>query len=177
MRLRILPAIAVLGLLSVGISAFAFSEPSQNALVETTTESRSANGGQGRLAHNRSKASSPARRPVRRDLGPGPFGAMLQAKLREQRVVVVLFHSSESMLDRLATLEARAGAEAAGAAFVAVDVSRSREGLALATRHDVRDAPALLILRRATLKTLTVVGYADRETVAQAAENARRWRY
>ena len=42
----------------------------------------------------------------------------------------------------------------------------------LASRYDVRDAPAVLVFARWRGAVNAIMGYADRETVAQAAENA-----
>jgi hypothetical protein len=114
----------------------------------------------------------PRRRPAPRVAPDVPARADLDRALLHYPVVVVLLYSPESMVDRLATLEARAGAASVGAGFLAVDVSDDREIEAIATEYDVRDAPALLVFSAGPEVVTKINGFADRETVAQAAENA-----
>jgi hypothetical protein len=97
----------------------------------------------------------------------------LAGALDENRVVVVLFYAPGSSYDTIQAREARAGAAAGGAGFVAVDVSRDRQVSSLAAAFDVRDAPAILVVKRGFRVAVRINGYADREMVAQAAANAR----
>lgn len=175
-RLRILPAVAVLGMLSLGVGAYAVSHPTTGSSGESGTSRGSlahaqANlqAGQGTKAHARKSASrlTPAAR----------LEKSLRRKAGKHLVAVVVFYSPASALDRLAILEARAGAREADADFAAIDVTRNRAGAELASRHGLRDVPAVLILRRSTKRVMKIVGYVDRAAVAQAVENARRWRF
>ncbi|MDQ3858014.1 MAG: hypothetical protein M3327_06135 [Actinomycetota bacterium] len=173
MRLRILPAVAVLGMLSLGVGAYAVSRPATGSSGESETSRGSlaqANlHGRGTKAHARKSASrlTPAARLER----------SLRRRAGEHLVAVVVFYSPASALDRLAILEARAGAREADAGFAAIDVTRNRAGAELASRHGLRDVPALLIVRRSTKRVMKIVGYVDRAAVAQALENVRRWRF
>ena len=176
MRLRILPAVAVLGMLSLGVGAYAVSRPATGSAGESGASAgslpraqASLHAGQGTNAHARTK---------RPRLTPA---ARLEQSLRRNAgahlVAVVVFYSPASALDRLAILEAREGAREADAAFAAIDVTRNRAGAELASRHGLRDVPAILVVRRSTRRVMKIVGYVDRAAVAQAAENARRWRF
>lgn len=96
----------------------------------------------------------------------------LAGALEENKVVVVLFYTPGSSYDTIQAREARAGAAAAGAGFLAVNVSKDREVASLAAAFQVRDAPAILVVKRGFRVAVRINAYADRETVAQAAENA-----
>jgi hypothetical protein len=97
----------------------------------------------------------------------------LAGVLQENRVVVVLFYAPGSAYDTIQAREARAGAAGGGAGFLAVDVSKDRQVSSLATVFGIRDAPAILVVKRGFRVAVRINGYADRETVAQAAANAR----
>lgn len=97
----------------------------------------------------------------------------LSGALDENKVVVVLFYTPGSNYDTIQAREARAGAGAGGAGFLAVDVSRDRQVASLAAAFEIRDAPALLVVKQGFRVAVHISGYADRETIAQAAANAR----
>jgi hypothetical protein len=97
----------------------------------------------------------------------------LAGELEKNQVVVVLFYAPGSAYDTIQAREARAGASAGGAGFLAVDVSKDRQVSSLAAAFSVRDAPAILVVKRGFRVAVRIDGYADRETVAQAAANAR----
>jgi hypothetical protein len=97
----------------------------------------------------------------------------LAGALEENKVVVVLFYTPGSNYDAIQTREARAGAAAGGAGFLAVDASRDRQVASLAAAFEIRDAPAILIVKQGFRVAVQISGYADRETIAQAAANAR----
>jgi hypothetical protein len=97
----------------------------------------------------------------------------LAGALQGNDVVVVLFYAPGSAYDTIQAREARAGAAAGGAGFLAVDVSRDRHVSSLAAAYAIRDAPAILVVKRNFRVAVRINGYADRETVAQAAANAR----
>lgn len=97
----------------------------------------------------------------------------LAGALQENKVVVVLFYAPGSAYDTIQAREARAGAAAAGAGFLAVDVSKDRQVASMAAAFEVRDAPAILVMTRGFKVAVRIEGYADRQAVAQAAANAR----
>jgi hypothetical protein len=103
----------------------------------------------------------------------GSAGAALTSALLHRGVVVVLFYAPGDSYDTIQTRETRAGALAAGAGFLALDVTQNDEVAALASQYDVRDAPATLVFVRGPKIVFRVAGYMDRKAVAQAATDAR----
>jgi hypothetical protein len=97
----------------------------------------------------------------------------LAGALEENKVVVVLFYAPGSAYDTIQAREARAGAALGGAGFLAVDVSKDGQVASVATAFQVRDAPAILVVKRGFRVAVRINGFADRQTVAQAAANAR----
>jgi hypothetical protein len=97
----------------------------------------------------------------------------LAGALEENKVVVVLFYAPGSTYDTIQAREARAGAVLGGAGFLAVDVSKDHQVASLAAAFEVRDAPAILVVKRGFRVAVRINDFADRETVAQAAANAR----
>jgi hypothetical protein len=93
--------------------------------------------------------------------------------LEKKRIVVVLFYAPRSAYDAIQAREARAGATAARAGFLAVNAARDRDVAALAAAFEVLDAPAVVIVKRGYRVAARINGFADRETVAQAVANAR----
>jgi hypothetical protein len=83
-------------------------------------------------------------------------------------------------VDAIALAEAAAGAKDAGAGFVGVDVLSQKDAKPLAALFGVLEDPSVLIFTRVPGKpvaswklSLTLTGYADRTSVAQAAANSR----
>jgi hypothetical protein len=95
--------------------------------------------------------------------------------LASHDVVVVSLYGGGWKIDPMARDEAAAGAHAAGAGFVALDVTTAgRAAEALMLKYDtVFHAPAVLVFRRGGELALQLDGFRDRDTVAQAATNAR----
>ncbi len=94
--------------------------------------------------------------------------------LAKNDVVVAIFFSRDSELDDLATREARAGAEATGAAFAAINVVNEKLAREiLGAGATVRDTPTVMVFAGGSnVAVSTLNGYNDRDTVAQAADNA-----
>jgi len=105
----------------------------------------------------------------------------LALALRSNSVVVVALYAPDSSVDAMARDEARQGAAAAGAAFVALDVSNEKVAAPLtslltggATAADrVLDDPAVLVFQAPKTLFVRLNGWTDRDTVAQAATNAQ----
>jgi hypothetical protein len=95
--------------------------------------------------------------------------------LASHDVVVVSLYGGGWKIDPMARDEAASGARAAGAGFVALDVTTAgRAAEALMLKYDtVFHAPAVLVFRRGGELALQLDGFRDRDTVAQAATNAR----
>jgi hypothetical protein len=106
--------------------------------------------------------------------------AALALALRSHRVVVVSLYTPGASVDAMATEEARHGAALAGAGFVSFSVADEKVVSPLSalltgapTAADrVLDGPAVLVFERPSALFVRFNGFADRDTVAQAAENA-----
>ena len=106
--------------------------------------------------------------------------AALASALASHPVVVVSLYAPRSSVDELATAEARHGAALAGAGFVAFSVADEKIVSPLSslltgapTAADrVLDGPAVLVFQRPRTLFVRLNGFADRDTVAQAAANA-----
>ena len=99
----------------------------------------------------------------------------IMGALASYDVVVVSLYGGGWKIDPMARDEAAAGARAAGAGFVALDVTTAgRAAEALMLKYEtVFHAPAVLVFRRGGELALQLDGFRDRDTVAQAATNAR----
>lgn len=169
LRLRVLLPVAVLGLLGVGYGAFAYGQgpevpesiPPPAATTETTPAPKAKPKPKPKPKPNAKPKPAPPREV-----------SELARELEENGVAVVVFYTPHNDLDSSAVREARAGAEAADAGFVAVNVKKEKAVRRLAARLVVLRAPAVVVLvpGRVTAKFL---GYVDRVTVEQAVENAR----
>jgi hypothetical protein len=97
--------------------------------------------------------------------------AAVARELAAKHVVVVSLFAPKAKVDATAMREAAAGAALAGAAFVSVDVTKN-EIDGLNRRYGVIQDPAVLVLRPPGDLIVRIDGFADRDTVAQAAANA-----
>jgi hypothetical protein len=113
--------------------------------------------------------AKPAKPTVKLNAGLPP--ALVRA-LTARRVAVVSLVTPDAGLDAMATLEAAAGARAAGASFVTVDVSRERQARPFAVMLGVLEAPTVLVFKRPGELFVRLDGFADLDMVAQAADNA-----
>jgi hypothetical protein len=102
-----------------------------------------------------------------------PAGGLEWALLTEP-VVVVVFYTPDAVQDSLTVLEARAATLATRAGFIAVDVTREQQVQSLAVGYEVLESPSVLVFTRGPELAARFDGFVDRETVAQAVENARR---
>ncbi len=98
--------------------------------------------------------------------------ASIADALAGRKAVVVSLYTPGSEVDAVARKEAASGAALAGAGYVAVDVSREGASTDLTKLLGVLHAPAVLIVRRPATVFVQMDGFADRQTVAQAAQNA-----
>ncbi len=118
------------------------------------------------------KAGAGARRPAAPAQPAGDaLPPAVERQLAANHVVVVSLYDPKAKVDTTALLEAQAGAGLSGAAFVPVDVTTSAiDGLT--KRFGVLQDPAVLVLRPPGDLIVRIDGFADRDTVAQAAANA-----
>jgi hypothetical protein len=99
---------------------------------------------------------------------------------RSHAVVVVSLYTPGSSIDGMSTDEARHGAQVAHAGFVAFNVADEKVVSPLSSlltgaptpADRVLDGPAVLVFVRPNSLFVRLNGFADRDTVAQAAANA-----
>lgn len=165
LRLQVLLPVAVLGALGLGVGAFATTRSGPATSDADAIAARIA------AKQNEKKAGKPRKhsQPSR----PAPQLTPLQDALRRHGVVVILFYAPGDDYDTIQTRETRAGALAADAGFLALDVTKNRRVSALAAQYEVRRAPATLVFTRGQRLAYRVDGFMDRRAVAQAVTNAR----
>jgi len=100
------------------------------------------------------------------------FPKAVDAALAKHEVLVVSLVVPGARVDELAAAEARSGAKLAGAGYLALNVLNDDVARALLSKFDVVQNPSVLVLKRSGEIALELSGFADRETVAQAAANA-----
>jgi hypothetical protein len=128
----------------------------------------------------KAKAVQPAEvEPGRTAENPSPALAAglplsLAAELAGHSTVVAVVYNPQSRVDAIAFAEARAGAALAGVGFVGLNVLSRAEVGRLTERLGVLPDPAVLVFSRPATLSARIDGFADKETVAQAAENAAR---
>jgi hypothetical protein len=104
----------------------------------------------------------------------------LALALRSRAVVVVSLYTPGSSVDRMSSDEARHGAQVAHAGFVAFNVADEKVVSPLSSlltgaptpADRVLDGPATLVFVRPNSLFVRLNGFADSDTVAQAAANA-----
>jgi hypothetical protein len=94
------------------------------------------------------------------------------AALRSHDVVVVSLFDPQARVDQISLAEASAGAKAAHAGFVPLDVLRQGQAGRLVRQLGVLPDPAVLVYRRPGDVVARFDGFADRDTVAQAVTDA-----
>ena len=123
-------------------------------------------------AATHSKAAPAAAHPKAKPAAsPNQLPAPIRRALAADRVVVVALYDPKATIDGAALAEARAGAKLGGVKFVPIDV-RSRAVDSLNARYGAVHDPAVLVLRPPDSVVVRIDGFADRDTVAQAALNA-----
>jgi hypothetical protein len=106
-------------------------------------------------------------------LAAGLPNAIATALGRHQTVVVSLYNPY-SQVDGIAFAEARAGAKIAGVGFVPLNVLSEAQVGKLTEVLGLLPDPGLLVYIRPGTLVARISGFADKETVAQAAQNAAR---
>jgi hypothetical protein len=99
---------------------------------------------------------------------PGPVATALG----RYPTVVVSLYNPYSQVDGISFAEARAGAQLAGVGFVPLDVLSKAQVGKLTEQLGLLPDPGLLIYVRPGTIAARISGFADKETVAQAAQNA-----
>jgi hypothetical protein len=99
----------------------------------------------------------------------------LQWQLSQHKIVVVSLYDPQADVDAISVAEAHAGAVEAGAGFLLVNVlDDSLAGLltGILPGGGLLPDPGVLIYRAPGTLALRIDGFADRDTVAQAAADA-----
>ena len=103
---------------------------------------------------------------------PTGFPIAVDNALRQHAVVVVSLVLPGARVEELAAAEAEAGARLGGAGFLALNVLNESVARSLLRKLDTAQDPSLLVVKRSGEVALELVGFVDRETVAQAAASA-----
>jgi hypothetical protein len=96
----------------------------------------------------------------------------LARSLTANATVVAVIYNPQAQVDAIAFAEARAGAALAGAGFVGRNVLSQAEVGKLTEQLGLLPDPAVLVFTRPATLAARIDGFADKETVAQATENA-----
>jgi hypothetical protein len=166
LRLRLVLPLLAVALAGLGVSKFALSggeEIEQLPKIDRTAQT-------GAGAETGAAAADPAATDPSRTQGAEDA---LAAALAKHAVVVVVYYAPDGAVDSLAVSEARAGAKAAKVGFLAVNVYDEQTAQLVAGADAARDTPAVLVVRRDSGVVTRIAGFADRQTVAQAAVNAK----
>ncbi|HET9324745.1 MAG TPA: hypothetical protein VFO03_12775 [Gaiellaceae bacterium] len=113
-------------------------------------------------------------KPAPKPLDTHGLPRVLAVALADSRVVVVGLYDPDSELDELSLAEARAGAKSAGVGFVPLNVLAEAQSRPLVEKLGTLENPGILVYRRPNTLYARISGFADSETVAQAAANALR---
>jgi len=164
--------------LAAGFLLLSRGQPSSEAAEHTVIPLSQRKGGKAakknRPGHKQAAKPKPKPKPVTPKTAATDDGlpAVLSASLARNRVVVVSLYVPDVELDDMAMREARAGATAAGAGFVALNVLNEAQSRPLAKELGVLEDPAVLVFRRPGELVVRFSGFADKQTVLQAARNA-----
>jgi len=150
------------------VAASAVGSASPSATPQETPETAGQTGTTG--VPEQAPAEQPSSEPVEESGGM----TQLQAELENHKVVVLVVYSPDAAVDTIVIREARLGAEDVDAGFVSVNAAKEKLVGALALTYDLRVTPVVLVFRRGPDLKTKLVGWADRQTVAQAAKDARR---
>jgi hypothetical protein len=127
------------------------------------------------LAHKAALARARANAKFRGNPVYASLPAPLQWELAHHKVVVVSFYNPNAETDTISVAEAHAGATAAGAGFLLVSVLDDKvAGILTALLPDggLLPQPGVIIYRAPGAIAVRMDGFADRDSVAQAANNA-----
>jgi hypothetical protein len=161
LRLRVVLPVAVLGVLGLGVGAFATTRNAPEDAVPIPPPTQSTT--------TQPKEPKERKEPKQQK----PKLSPLEAALGKHKVVVVLFYAPGDDYDTIQTRETRAGALAVNAGFLAVNVTKNKKVRQLAAKYGVLDAPSTVVFKRGPKAVYRVAGYMDRLAIAQAAANAR----
>jgi hypothetical protein len=114
---------------------------------------------------------TPVRKPVAAKL-PNGTPNTIASLLATHRVVVVLLYNPKAKVDSYSLGEAVLGAQLGGAGFLRVNVLDQKQTIPFARAYGVLQDPTVLFFVRPGKLLQKLEGFADHETIAQAATNA-----
>ena len=173
-RLRVIGLVTGLAVLAL-VAGFLVMSRGQSSSSAATTHTVVPLSKRARVKKHAAKA--PFRKAVTKTAASKPaesangLPAALEAALTRNRVVVVSLYAPKVEIDEMAMREARAGAAAAGVGFVALNVLTESQARPLTKQLGVLEDPAVLVFRRPNVLVVRFSGFADMQTVAQAARN------
>lgn len=103
---------------------------------------------------------------------PAGTPTTIASLLATHRVVVVLLYNPNAKVDSYSLGEAVVGAQQAGAGFLRVNVLDQAQALPFSKAYGVLQDPTLLFFNRPGTLVQKLIGFADHETISQAAVNA-----
>jgi hypothetical protein len=178
-RFRVIGLVAGLAVLALGAGFFFLSRgqsTSSAATTHTVVPLSKRVKAKPRKHVNKPAAHKPVAKPAKPVVKPPAtddgLPASLSAALARNRVVVVSLFAPNVELDDMALREARAGASEAGVGFVALNVMSEGQSRPLTKQLGVLEDPAVLVFRRPSELVVRFSGFADKQTVTQAARNA-----
>jgi hypothetical protein len=126
--------------------------------------------------------ASPTQPPARKPVGAAKgdpvdthgLPLVLARALHKHRVTVVALYDPQAAVDEMALAEARAGAASVNAGFLPLSIRNEPQVRPLAQLLGVLESPSILVYERPNTLFVRLDGFSDRQTVAQAAVNARR---
>lgn len=121
--------------------------------------------------------TAPVRKPVEPPKGD-PVDAnglplVLARTLAKHPVTVVALYDPAAAIDAMALAEARAGAAEVKAGFLALSIRSEPQVRPLTQLLGVLESPSVLVYERPNTLFVRLNGFSDRETIAQAAANAK----
>jgi len=187
--IRIVALIGVLAALAMGAWMFTAGRTATDSSTSSTPSSiEAARTAASKLsAHNKATAAgkpdvvapvkkatvTPAAKP-KPAVTEGGAPTTIAAVLRHHKVAVVVLYDPESKVHALSLGEAQLGADQAHAGFLRVSVLEQRQAEPFAKTYGILQLPAVLFFARPGKLVQKLVGFADQDTVAQAALNASR---
>jgi hypothetical protein len=114
------------------------------------------------------RATAAKKHAVKAAEGPATIASLL----RTHAVVIVLLYDPKSRVDDYSVAEASLGATRAKAGFLRVNVLDQKQAAPFADAYGVLQDPTLLFFARPGTLVQKIAGFADHDTVAQAALNA-----
>ena len=162
--------VLVVGLvLAAALAAFMFLRPGSD---DSTSSTPAVTPGKSSVVTPKPATHPVAPKPVKPVivLNPGLPSNVARALHRDRVVVVAVFAPKAG--DTEAVAQARAGAKATGAGFVALNVLEERKARALEKLVGPISDPSVLVIKRPGTISFRADGFADATTVAQAARIA-----